>query len=103
MRQFLAIALCLIAAPAFADTDTWGNVYPAQCSIEATANVKLPIITVGKLPYAPGHKAAGLWIERPSGNVILIKSGLSDTVRADAIRHELCHEIAGEWHRGAHQ
>jgi hypothetical protein len=99
-RALTAIAAAL-ALSACASVETYnGHAMPAQCSPAALAAITVPIIEVEQIPYAlrQHYDTLGLWIQRPSGNVILLKAGLPADQRARVLAHEQCHEIAGAWH-----
>lgn len=89
MWKIIPILLCL-TTPALADTDPWGNIYPAQCA--DLSGISVQTIMVNNLPIA--HDTAsrcGVWLQRPGGNVIYILKTCSKP-RAEVLSHELCHE-----------
>jgi len=102
---FCVLFAATIALPALAqDKDTFGNIYPPECS--DLSDVRIPVIEVDGawLDKAAGGETAGingLWSRT---HVIYIKKGLNAERRADIIRHELCHEkmwrLTGDprWH-----
>ena len=87
--------------------DQVGNTYPEACRGElictptgfngdedcALAGKKIQVQTVESRFLTKGYLA-----EFTPGGIAMISSGLSGWKRSDAIRHEACHAVAGEWH-----
>jgi hypothetical protein len=80
---------------------------PAQCTPEALSQVTTSVIEVDKITYLQhGERvgAYGMWVEKPTGNVILILRGLPQPLRQEVLDHERCHELMfqltgdGRWH-----
>ena len=94
--------LTLISSVALAESDPWGNNYPARC--ENWRDYAVPVIEVLNLPVRP-HTGSrcGLWVQRPSGNLVYLLKGC-DKPRDEVLRHEFTHEcqyrLTGDprWH-----
>lgn len=79
---------------------------PAACTAAALAEIDTRAIPVEQIPYQlrQHYDTLGLWVQRPGGNLILIKAGLSETEHANVLAHERCHELMfrrtgnGAWH-----
>ena len=112
MRRILLLALALAACEAEVPTvngypayDLWQNRYPAAC-MRDLSDVRVPIslvsrerlteLSLGKAPPKPGWRILG-WFQH-SPQHIFIWNGLSGRELNEAIRHERCHVVAGEWH-----
>lgn len=100
------LAVALIASPAHADQDAWGNTYPPECSIVATSAVHAPVIRVSQsfLDKATGTPDR-VGVMLPTG-AIAIRDDLTGALLADTLRHEYCHllmrQMTGDpsWHGG---
>lgn len=97
----LALGGCSTQEPM---TDFAGNVYPAECRGDLSG-VKAPIIftapdIMAKLGEARhlayDQRLYGLTLNR---QIIFIDSSLEGWKREDAIRHERCHILTGDWHK----
>ncbi len=91
----VVIFFCLFPLlPACTHTPIAGRVFffelPPQCSPLALAEIQLPVITVDRLPYAPGSHAYGLWKQYPNGDRVIL---LRRDAPRDVLSHELCHEV----------
>ena len=108
MTRAAILAACAVlgacASPDGPSTDFAGNVYPIQCRGDLSY-VKAPILFVppshladygAKHGMNAGTRLYGLTVMR---SFILIDNTLRGWKRADAIRHERCHVIAGDWHK----
>jgi hypothetical protein len=97
----LALSACAQAYSPMAHYDV-----PAACTAAALAKIKISVIEVEQIPYQlhQHYDTLGLWAQRPSGNVIMIRAGLSETEHAKVLAHERCHELifqltgSGHWH-----
>lgn len=100
-RKLMIAALMMVqAGTALADTDTWGNRYPAQCSLQALERVYIPVRhTSQRIIDLACHSAGRVGCFTRTG-FALVLDGLDAEVLADTIRHEKCHRVAGQWHPG---
>jgi len=98
-----------LSTPAHADTDPWGNAYPAACTKEASISAAraLTIVEVNNLPVTKGTTSrCGFYDDRFDPPLIyVLKTCRVDgrTVSRDEIlRHEGCHALRPggdpEWH-----
>lgn len=106
MISRVALALILLTAgcatyPA-AKVDFLGNVYPPQCA--DLSDIHVPIIETDNVILWKKGGDAHLFGGLTKSHVILIRKGLTPTIRAEVIRHEKCHEkmfrVTGspDWH-----
>jgi hypothetical protein len=86
------------------DRDTFGNVYPPQCSPAVLADLYVTVMETDSVILWKGGREAGLYGGWTRDGVIFIKRGLDPVTRADITRHEKCHEqmfrLTGspDWH-----
>jgi hypothetical protein len=84
------VFLLTISTPAFAESDPWGNNYPARC--ENWRDYAIQVIEVGHLPVkAETSSRCGVWLQRPSGSIVYVLKSCSQP-RAEVLRHEFTHE-----------
>lgn len=84
-------------------SDLWGNRYPAAC-MRDLSDVDVPVMYVTPETLAdinrkagkPGRRMLGFFNHSP--RVIFVDKTLGEAARAEAVRHERCHVVAGEWH-----
>lgn len=100
------IVLCGANARAADQYDQAGNRYPAWCA--DVSDIHVPVLpmtpaAMAAIAHNYNHRELGVWLA--PGAPILIDETLRGWKRADAIRHELCHEktyrLTGDarWHR----
>lgn len=90
MRVFLALMLAGCSMPA---QDQVGNFYPLVCQEPLTAMWQEASYPVVIDEDRPGY-LAGLTF----GGTIFISPKLRGWRYDDAVRHELCHAVVGDWH-----
>lgn len=86
-------------------SDPWGREYPAQCSPEALAGVKIPIVRVPQSFLDKATKSENRYgVFLPTGAMAVLDSLEGDMLQG-VIDHEACHwlmrELTGkpEWHK----
>ena len=106
MKAWAIAAAALLASCAAEDgpiTDQVGNIYPRECRGDLSW-VDAPFENVSREWLAkresmfgaqPGGRVLGVTFARRS---FVIDETLSGWQRDDAIRHERCHVIRGDWH-----
>lgn len=95
MWKIIPLLLCL-ATPAWADSDPWGNVYPAEC--QDVSGITVQTIVVSKLPVMlHSESRCGAWLQRPQGSIIYVLKTCSYP-RAEVVKHELTHECMNRLH-----
>lgn len=97
----LAASLTACASPEGSIIDQAGNVYPPICrgdlsKVEATITFKSRKWMSEEAEILGVHNRI---LGETHGNHIVIDDSLRGWKREDAIRHELCHVLAGEWHK----
>lgn len=99
--SFLLLALAGCGGP---DVDQAGHLYPAACSPEAVAAVRVPLLAVPSdsplLPRFNGLTTLGYTHSIGGVPVLMVvDQHLGGWKAKDAIRHEKCHVISGAWHQ----
>lgn len=105
MRSALLLALALAGCASVPDTDQAGNLYPPQCAGDL-AWVSTPVVEASPADMAKLADGIHLGTQKrlwgyysEALRIILIDKMLGGWKRADALRHERCHAIAGHWHK----
>lgn len=86
-------------------SDPWGREYPAQCSPDALAGVKIPVVRVDQSFLDKATKSENRYgVFLPTGAMAVLDSLKGDMLQG-VIDHEACHwlmrELTGkpEWHK----
>jgi hypothetical protein len=98
---FAALLLvgCQTTGEVYKDTD--GNVYPPQCRGDLSyvmPKVFVRYVPSNEMPLVAGIRPVGMTYYGSSVSLIMISTDQTEAEKADTLRHELCHVIAGKWH-----
>jgi hypothetical protein len=114
MRKIVLMILMVVASACdnqgpivngYPSYDLWSNKYPEAC-MRDLSDVKVPVTLADKATMAEfakhtttaanGRPLLGYFQHSPQH--IYILETLHGKERTEAIRHERCHVVAGEWH-----
>lgn len=99
---------CAGKAPWEYDRDVVGNIWPEACRRDLSEDPRVKAAIVARWPRAtleasfpnrkPRTSINGRWVRVAGLDLIAIADDLTGWRYDDALQHEFCHVVAGNWH-----